>query len=293
MTERVCITNDIRDLRPCVVRGQHMQHCDGFAYRWADVTGERERITRIERVRVERNEKVTKPRPGGGTVVSWKRVFVECTGCLPQKAEHGMLCWSCWEKVRDALGIALDMITHLRSVERAQQVDNAGIRTSGGWVIPVPATWRAADEMIMLLGHPAPGFPPDANVFEVDAITERYLDALDVEGWVSRPAGAGDAVRFYLAMQHAMAQHPMAEYEHRVRNVRCYKCRQLTLVWKPPLMFDPTEGNPSGQVRVVCSNPKCLAELDQVMYERLAVLEESATKSKKKSADAAAGQEAS
>lgn len=281
--DRVCITNDIRDMRPCIVPGEHLHGCDGFAYRWADETSERERDTRIVRKRVERHERVTKIGDGGKKVVAWERVEVECPGCLPREAEHGYLCWSCWKKTEDALSIAHDMITHLRSVERAQQIDTAGIRARAGWVVPVPMTWRTADELLMLLGHPTPGFPKDAGVFEVDAIVERTMDALDVDRWVNTPSGAGDAVRFYLLMQRAMSEHPMAEYEHRVRNVRCYKCRRLTLVWKPPLMFAPADPqnrdvapNPDGMVRVVCSNEKCGAELDQVMYERLAVLEETA-----------------
>ena len=291
MDERVCITNEIRDLRSCVHKNRHTDFCDGFAYRWVDVpVSDREYVATLQPV--TRSRRVERRGLDGRKLLEFVEETVECRGCLPALAEHGFLCWSCWEKVRDGVSIATDMITHLRSVERAQQVDNAGVRSGGGWVIPVPNTWRTADELIMLLGHPAPGFPFDAGVFEVDAITERYVDAMDVEAWVNTKAGAEAAVRFYRTMQHAMAQHPMAEYEHRVRNVRCYKCRQRTLVWKPPLMFDETHENPAGMVRVVCTNEKCGVELDQVMYQRLAVLEESATVArKKKAADAAAPSE--
>jgi hypothetical protein len=179
----------------------------------------------------------------------WVTQPVECAGCLPRKAEHGLLCWHCWEKTIDALKIGVDMITHLRSVERAQQVDNAGVRSAAGWVIPVPNTWRTSDELLMLLGHPEPGFPSDANVWEVEAITERYMDDIDAEFWVSRHAGAEAAVRFYRLMQTAMAAHPMKEYEHRIRNVRCYKCKQRTLLWKPPLEH-------LDDIHVVCTNPR-------------------------------------
>jgi hypothetical protein len=254
----VCITNhwSMNDVRSCTVKGKHTEHCDGFEHRlhW-------------EWDPEQRKEILTIPRP--------KRVgekmppLPECQGCLPRLAEHGLLCWMCWEKVLDALKVALDMITHLRSVERGQQVDNQGVRGTSGWVLPVPATWRTADELIMLLGHPAPGFPSDANVWEIDAITERYLDDIVPELWVSSMAGAEAAVRFYRLMQTAMHAHPMREYEHRIRNVRCYKCRQLTLLWKPPLEhFD--------DIHVECTNPRCGAVIDQTFYERLAILEESA-----------------
>ncbi|WP_168203847.1 hypothetical protein [Humibacter ginsenosidimutans] len=159
------------------------------------------------------------------------------------------------------------MITHLRSVERAQQFDTAGVRSSSQWVIPVPQTWRLADELIMLLGHPTPGFPSDAGVWEVDAITERFLDAIDPDMWVSREAGAEDAVRFYRLMQTAMAQHPMAEYEHRIRNIRCAACKERTLLWKPPLAFED-------DVRVVCENPACGAEVSHDRFQALAQIEE-------------------
>lgn len=232
----VCITNDIDDIRCCTQRGEHASNCDGQEWRY------------------DRD-----------TEISWPTAN-ECRGCLPHEAEHGLLCWSCWEKLRDALKIAPDMITHLRSVERAQQIDNNGVRASVLWVIPVPNTWRMADELIMLAGHPAPGFPSDANVFEVDAITERYLDRIDPNEWVSRTDGAEAAVRFYLLMQQAMAQHPMADYTHRIRNVRCGECRQRTLLWKPPLAFD-------GDIRIECTNPECEFVAGDARYTELAWME--------------------
>jgi len=242
MSYLACITNDIPDLRSCTVKGKHDSFCRGLARRYNRVT---------ERV---------------------EETADECTGCLPRRAEHGLLCWMCWEKVRDALGIAVDMVTHLRSVERAQQHDNAGVRSKQNWVIPIPITWRTADELLMLLGHPAPGFPSDANVWEVEAIAERTVDAVDAEAWVAREAGAEAAVRFYLLMQQAMASHPMAEYEHRIRNVRCPKCKRRSLLWKPPLMFEH-------DVRVVCTNSACDMELDQTSFETVALIEEKVAKS--------------
>jgi hypothetical protein len=190
----------------------------------------------------------------------------DCTGCLPRRAEHGILCWSCWQKTRDAVQIAPDMITHLRSVERAQQFDSAGVRASSTWVIPIPQTWRLADELLMLLGAPAPGFPSTADVDEVQAITEEWAHP-DADLWVSSEHGAEDAIRFYRLMQTALAQHPMAEYEHRIRNIRCAACKELTLLWKPPLSFED-------DVRVVCENPACRAEITHDRFQTLAQLEE-------------------
>jgi hypothetical protein len=262
----VCITNDVRDLRSCVVTGQHTDFCDGDEWRWRedsslslleqDPNFPRWRLSRVERSVWDEALK------------RYVKVPVPCRGCLPRKAEHGLLCWSCWEKVLDAVKVATDMMTHLRSVDRAQQIDNAGIRTAAAWKLPLPNTWLMADEMLMLLGYgDGEGFPSDANVFEVEAITERFVDDIVPETWTASKDGAEAAVRFYLLMQTAMAQHPMKEYEHRVRNVRCYKCRQLTLLWKPPLLFED-------QVTVVCTNPKCGAVLDQTLYEHVALIED-------------------
>lgn len=229
----VCITNDIDDVRSCTVKGEHAANCDGMEWRY------------------DRERECSYPTAN------------ECGGCLPQPAEHGLTCWSCWEKVREALKVAPDMITHLRSVERAQQIDTNGVRSSPNWIIPVPMTWRTADELIMLAGHPAPGFPSSANVWEIDAITERYLDLIDANEWVSRVDGAEAAVRFFITMQQAMAQHPMADYEHRIRNVRCGECRQRTLLWKPPLAFE-------GQIRIACTNKECTFEVDDNKYTEIA-----------------------
>lgn len=232
----VCITNDIDDIRSCTERGEHAGNCDGIEWLY------------------NREAECSYP------------TMNECHGCLPSPAQHGLLCFSCWEKTRDALSIAADMITHLRSVERAQQIDSNGVRAAANWVIPVPMTWRMADELIMLAGHPAPGFPSDACVFEIDAITERYLDLIDADAWVSHTDGAEAAVRFYRTMQHAMTQHPMQEYEHRIRNVRCTECLQRTLLWKPPLFFE------SG-IRIVCTNKACEFEVDDTDYTTMAAKE--------------------
>jgi len=249
----VCITNDIHDLRPCTVKGEHHANCDGFEWHWNrdDLRHERAAETITWSFATRKHERTDKA----------------CTGCMPRPAGHGMLCWSCWKKVEEALSIAYDMMTHLRSIARAQQQDTSGVRTASGWVIPVPNTWRMADELLMLIGGPTEGFPSTANVFEVDAIAERYLDEIDPDLWVAREAGAEDAVRFAQLMQSAMAQHPMAEYAHRITNIRCPKCSLRTLLWKPPLSFE-------GEISIDCQNPRCTAEpITQSDYDELSVLQ--------------------
>ncbi len=269
-----CITNDIHGLPPCVVRGKHTDFCDGFERRWvtddslsqlAPGVGDywKQAVWTLELV--DEHGKVLPKMPPRSKAK--QKPARECPGCLPRKAEHGLLCWSCWEKTQAAMNMAVDMVTHLASVDRAQQIDGAGIRGGSGWVLPVPATWRLADEMLVLLGHPEPGLPTNATVWEVEAIVERFFDAIDVELWVATRKGAEAAVRFYLAMQFAMRQHPMAEYEHQVRNVRCPKCKHRSLLWKPPLAEE-------GEVEVVCSNKACGRVMDPAAYDEIARIEE-------------------
>jgi len=235
----VCATNDVPELRPCVVAKAHSSGCTGFASRWDAETAQR--------------------------ITVWT---VECKGCLPALAEHGCLCFSCWMKLNDGLNMAVDVITHLRSVDRAAQTDNAGVRVAAGWVIPIPSTWRAADDLMVLIGCPAPGFLSTDDVNQVQAITEEIVAraTAGMVAWVATVDGARDAVRFNAVMHSALIQHPMEDYEHRVRNVRCTDCGQRSLMWKPPLMFH-------GEVRVECTNAACAFVVDQTGYKHLTAIE--------------------
>jgi hypothetical protein len=228
-----CITNDVDEIRSCIVNGEHASNCDGQEWQY------------------NREAECS------------YRTANECRGCLPAPAEHGMLCFSCFSKTRDALKIALDMITHLCSIERAQQLDKNGVRAQAMWIIPVPNTWRMADELIMLLGHPTPGFLSSATTEDIEAVTSSYVLGTDVDQWVARGDGAEAAVHFYRTMQHALTQHPFSDVEHPVQNVRCNECRQLNLVWKPPLDFD-------GPIHIVCSTPECGFVVDDTLYAVLA-----------------------
>jgi len=239
-----CFTHFIHNVPACVHPNRHIDGEPHLAQRFNIVTGEYEETDR------------------------------PCKGCLPRRAEYGLLCWSCWEKLEDALDEAVSMITHLRSVERAVQTDNAGVRTPSGWVIPVPATWRMADELLMLLGHDAPGLPADASYFEVEAIAERTVDRIHPGSWVTLEAGAEAAIRFTLLMQQAIAHHPRKEDEHKIQLIRCERCKQRTLLWKPPLAFFPTDDNPDGRVRIVCTNEKCKHEISREKFRSLALVVE-------------------
>lgn len=168
----------------------------------------------------------------------------QCSGCLPRKAQHGMLCWSCWERLVHVYTRFDEFIGLLDGVERAVQRDNAGVRGSAESHIPLPGTWLAIEEC------------------------KSWLKSLNgmIDEWVSTEWGARDAVRFTHAAENAYRSFPIEETPHRLKRQRCPKCSQQTLVWHPPQYF-------GDHVRVACSDTACAQEMDQRSFETLASIE--------------------
>lgn len=168
----------------------------------------------------------------------------QCAGCLPRPAEHGMLCWSCWERLNIAWNQWGEFITVFAGVDRAVQRDNAGVRGSIAHRIPLSGIWLS-----------------------IDAV-ERFMVSFhgSLDEWVSKADGAADAVKFLQAAQAAFLAHPVEEKPHRLKRQRCTKCSQLTLWWHPPqFQLD--------HVRVVCADESCGHEMDQRSFETLAMIE--------------------
>lgn len=166
-----------------------------------------------------------------------------CTGCLPRLARVGLLCAACYERVQYAWAEwTPEREALLGSIDRAVQRDTGG-RTSGpeGFV-PIPGTILAVNEISSYLGT------WEGNI----------------ELWVSTERGAMDAVRFARAVPAALRTHELEEKAHKIRRTRCSKCRQLTLVWKPP-------AEAAGHVTIVCAN--CGHELPQSAFEWVAAVE--------------------
>ena len=168
----------------------------------------------------------------------------ECTGCLPVKAKQGHLCWNCWDNARDALGGYPHLQLMLTGIDRAVQADNVGVRGQSLGYIPIPGVPLTLEEL--------QSYRRDAPASLTD--------------WVSSPEGAKNAVRFARAYRAAMRAHPTEEVAHKIRRTRCTSCSQLSLLWKPPSHF-------GDNVTVTCSNPECLAELDQASFEKIAAIE--------------------
>jgi hypothetical protein len=168
----------------------------------------------------------------------------ECTGCLPRQAEHGLLCWSCWERLVQVYTRWDEFTGLLDGVDRAVQRDNAGVRSSSASHIPLPGTWLAIDECKSFLGS---------------------MTGM-IDEWVSRTRGAKDAVMFTVSAERAYRAYPIEEKSHRLKRQRCPKCSQQTLVWHPPQYF-------GDHVRVACSDEVCGQEMDQRSFETLASIE--------------------
>lgn len=168
----------------------------------------------------------------------------ECTGCLPVEAKQGHLCWNCWDGARAALGGYPHLQLMLTGIDRAVQADNAGVRGQSLGYVPIPGVPLTLEELRSYRkGAPA-----------------SLID------WVATQEGSKNAVRFTRAYKAAMRAHPTEEVAHKIRRTRCTSCSQLSLQWKPPARLGEN-------VTVNCSNPECLAELDQASFEKITAIE--------------------
>lgn len=172
----------------------------------------------------------------------------ECRGCLPKPAQHGLLCWNCWEQLVDTLTEWPRFAGIISGIDRAVQRDTAGVRTTADGHIPIPATRLSVDEC--------------------ESFLTSYKGSAD--DWVSRVNGAKDAINFTHMAQTAFRMHPIEEKPHRVTRFRCAKCGHVSLVWVPPQ-------SAGDHVEVTCSTAGCDYALDQSSFEIVAELEEKKT----------------
>jgi len=172
----------------------------------------------------------------------------ECKGCLPRSAEHGLLCWACWERLITVMTAWPEFAQLVAPLDRVMMPDNAGVRSSTAGHIPLPQTWLDVNEAESFL----------LSLTSVGANTD---------AWVSSESGAKDAVNFMRVAERAFISHPIEEKPHKIVRTRCFKCSMLTLVWNPPKYLGDA-------VKVTCRNPGCLHEIDQTSFEVIAQIEE-------------------
>lgn len=206
---------------------------------------------------------------------------IACEGCLPQPATRGMLCESCHERYEAALELAVDLITHLRSVERSTSPEAGRNPTRPGSRVIVPVSWLTADDTWAVLrdlafacdpldflevgngGTTAYGFGSRDSIEHVKDRVELAVE-LARTGDTMHLTIAELAVRFYRAVQNALAAYPLEEQQRLLPYARCNKdrggCGAMTLQRRPPLQYlDPLVYR--------CINPACGKSWDPFIVE--------------------------
>lgn len=239
-----CLTNITARSGGCRIYGEHRSDCRGIQY---DASGHR---------------------------------AVKCTGCLPQPATRGLLCESCWLRFEAALDVAVDHITHMRSVERGPIPDGPPVHTAPGSRVIVPTSWLTADDSWAALhelafrldelellqvrprGTTPYGFGSRDSIEHVRDRVELAVDIVRAHGLdvARRDTTAQLAVGYYRQAQTALHAFPITEEARPIRYAKCRHCGLLTLERRPPLdHLDP--------ITVLCLNPACQWEWDPHVVE--------------------------
>jgi len=181
-----------------------------------------------------------------------------CTGCLPYRAEVGMLCRLCDQRFRAALDTLPRLVQFLLS-GGAPPVDVNKSRGKPGPRLPIAEAKLAADSLWIHLAGVAiahsigsrteePAWPSGTSVIDgflpsldtagaVKATTE-LVDGLSADPSVTaRRHGAEAAVRLFREVQRQLARFPLEEKPKRVPYLRCRDCGQFAVVDRPPLHF--------------------------------------------------------
>lgn len=168
-----------------------------------------------------------------------------CRGCVPRTAVVGELCPVCWAKVHDAFDTedrrvsrVEELITHLRSIEKAAQAVGERVDTSAVKRLVIPDSWLAADGLMDALG--APKIPSTASIDDTFRLArDAVQDWTDLESIVSTREGAKRAVVLVKRIQVALSRWPDSETDWRhVPVMLCPSCVQPTLYRKGPLEFE-------------------------------------------------------
>ena len=171
----------------------------------------------------------------------------ECKGCLPRKAQHGLLCMACWERVVDTMSAWPSFAETIAGLDRLVVHESAGVRSKAAGSIPIPQTWLDVDE--------------------AESFLHTYKQAGDnLDYWVSSEHGAMDAINFCVSAERAFRTHPLEEKAHRIKLTVCPECEAPSLVWQPASFF-------GDEVQVVCCSAECGHVMDQSTFELLAQVE--------------------
>lgn len=234
----ICVTNSMRGHR-CALRGQHLDGCP-----WVVVEDEA-------------------ARRGIATAVVLSERFVAgvdvpkpCTGCLPYRAEVGMLCRLCDDRFRAALYTVTDLVSFLLSGGQ-RPVDVNRARGKPVPRLPIKDAKLAADSLWTTLAGVAIAHASGSRVDEPEwpagtSVLDGFMPSLPLEAavqatadlvtWVeadqtvtARHGGAEAAVEFYRQVQQQLARFPLEEKPKRVPYLRCRSCGLFAVVDRPPL----------------------------------------------------------
>lgn len=175
------------------------------------------------------------------------RGIKECQGCLPKKAQHGLLCRECWERLVHTMNMWPEFAQLVSSLDRLVTPENAGVRGKAGSRVPIPQTWL--------------------DVEEAESFLHSYKTAgSNLDYWVSSTEGAKDSINFRISAERAIRTHPLEEKAHRIKTARCSECKCQSLVWIPTQHL-------GDDVKVICQNIECNHQMDQTTFELLALTE--------------------
>lgn len=232
----------------CVIHGEHLTNCIGLNHRRGKV--------------------------------------VPCDGCLPQPASRGLLCWSCEAKAGELWGVLLDLIPHMRSVERGPAPDGPRITVTPHSRMLIPDSWVTADdtwrrlhELLVTVANERGaevggwhGATTPEHFGSTDPIEVVFLNVWEalfqlaehLEVVFTRERPARGLLRLIRQTHRALQRYPLQERAHLVQHVTCREerggCGKLTLQWQPPLAFaDP--------ITVRCLNVDCGMVYDPEMVK--------------------------
>lgn len=184
------------------------------------------------------------------TCTGFKRSGKECTGCAPRVAKHGLLCWPCWDRLRNVLAKwpSFELALLELKAENANAVtpDGEGSASSKLGFDQVHLVTKTLDECLSFL--PGNDLP----------------DGEKLDAWVSSLFGARDAIRFTRVSEAAFDFFELEEKPHALDRTYCPECKMKALSWNPPQFY-------TDEVRVVCLN--CGYEMDQSSHNVLAAIE--------------------
>lgn len=186
----------------------------------------------------------------------------------PNAGGVGFLTFDEYDRLVRAVGHARTHVAWWRIAGHIKLGDPEEHRTrSSDPMIPLPATWLAAEEVTRLLG--------ELNAWPT---LEDAVNTLDGQFFATLLTGE---------VETAMAKWPMSDRPHKVRYLRCRACQQQTLKYFPPVLKGPTDAATTSvivhdrgmfgrlelpDVTVKCTNKECRAVEDPAMFERDALL---------------------